>query len=213
MQKQKSTIWIRLFFFSLRGFRDRVRECHPDDENQDLKSVLDSRELRKSRPVTYFMFHFKWKGSSMPEKSVLRTSQGNLGAVFCKSCLFTSGFASCYKGGLKWCSKTKILRHFNDLRVPSPLKKNRFCTCSEVHAGLSSHGPHALLFIHRYNDAQWCQEWLSETCKFIPCSAFHEIFSASSQNTIAHLFLQITIIIPISRTQVYSGKPDLQLKT
>lgn len=59
MQKQKSTIWIRLFFFSLRGFRDRVRECHPDDENQDLKSVLDSRELRKSRPVTYFMFHFK----------------------------------------------------------------------------------------------------------------------------------------------------------
>lgn len=43
------------FFFSLRGFRDRVRECHPDDENQDVKSVLDSRELRKSRPVTYFM--------------------------------------------------------------------------------------------------------------------------------------------------------------
>lgn len=111
----------------------------------------------------------------MPEKnSVFRPPHGDLGAVFSKSCLFTSGFASCYTGGPKWCSKTKILWHFNDLRMPSALKKNRFCTCSEVHACLSS-GPHALLFIHRYNDVQRCQEWLSETCKLISCSAFHEM--------------------------------------
>lgn len=51
--------------------------------------------------------------------------------------------------------------------------------------------------------------------KFIPCSVFHKMIflPPSLQNAITQLLLQITAIIQISRTQVYSGKPDLELKS
>lgn len=124
-------------------------------------------------------------------------------------------FSSCSRGVPKQYSKPKLSWHFNDLGIPSTLKKTRISICAQRSMHVFLHV--ALMFYYFYTDIMIFSGGKKGFLKhkFIPCSVFHKMnfLPPSLQNTITQLLLQITAIIQISRTQVYSGKPGLELKT
>lgn len=105
--------------------------------------------------------------------------------------------------------------HFNDIGIPSPLKKTTFSICAQRVMHVCLHV--VLMYYYFYIDIMLFSGGKKAFLKhkFIPCSVFHKMIflPPSLQNAITQLLLQITAIIQISRTQVHSGKTDLDLKT
>lgn len=212
MLKQKSTILIR-FFSPQKGLKSgkRARGCHADykgswtaedsripDQSSALPCPISAERARMCQWRTQCLEH--------------HTDLGGL--PFAKSCLFTIVFVlapeefqnstqnQCFHGILMTLGSPVLWRKPDSLYVLRGSCMSFFMYW------------HFIIFIQVswYSVVERKLFW--NVNSYLVLSSTKLIFLPPSlQNVIIQLLLQITAIIQISRTQVYSGKPDSELKT